>query len=91
MPYLVRYAGERFGKYRPITRERIIADLRMWMCPKEVCNTVLRIAKGQKVRTRAATYCYTEEPRPTEEEYRERLRDAVSNRTPTFGTKPRRP
>ena len=78
MPYLVRYAGDRTGRSRPITRRRIIIDLRMSMSPEEVDNTILRIDKGQKVRTRAATYFYTEEPLPTKEELTERLRDAVS-------------
>ena len=78
MPYLVRYAGERGGRFRPITRRRIISDLRMAMPAEEVGNTILRIDKGQKLRTRAATYYYTEEPLPTKEELSERLRDAVN-------------
>ena len=50
----------------------------MAMPAEEVGNTILRIDKGQKVRTRAATYYYTEEPLPTKEEITERLRDVVS-------------
>ena len=50
----------------------------MAMPAEEVGNTILRIDKGQKVRTRAATYYYTEEPLPTKEELSERLRDAVN-------------
>ena len=50
----------------------------MWMSREEVDNAILRIDKGQKVRTRAATYYYTEEPLPTKEELSERLRDAVN-------------
>ena len=78
MPYLVRYAGERGGRFRSITLTRIIVDLRMRMSREEVDNAILRIDKGQKVRTRAATYYYTEEPLPTKEELSERLRDAVN-------------
>ena len=78
MPYLVRYAGECGGRFRPITRERIIIDLRMAMPAEEVGNTIQRIDKGQKVRTRTATYYYTEEPLPTEEQLTKRLRYAVS-------------
>ena len=78
MPYLVRYAGWRGSRFRPITRERIIVDLRMAMPAEEVGNTIQRIDKGQKVRTRNATYYYTEEPLPTEEQYTKQFRDAVS-------------
>ena len=78
MPYLIRYAGDRTGRFRPITRRRIIIDLRMAMPAEEVDNAILRIDKGQKVRTRAATYYYTEEPLPTKEEVTERLRNALS-------------
>ena len=50
----------------------------MAMPAEEVDNAILRIDKGQKVRTRAATYYYTEEPLPTKEEVTERLRNALS-------------
>ena len=75
MPYLVRYAGERAGVYRETTRERIIIDLRLWMSPEEVNNAVQQIEQGQRVRTRAATYYFTEEVRPTEEQFQKQLRD----------------
>ena len=76
MPYLVRYAGDRSGLFKPITLIRLNSDLRMWMSPEEIDDAMLRINKGQKVRTCAATYYYTEEPIPTEEEIIERLEHA---------------
>lgn len=78
MPYMVRYAGERGNRFRPITRDRVIIDLRMWMPREEIDNAMQRIDKGLRVWTRAATYYYTEEQPLTEEQLTERLRDAVS-------------
>ena len=77
MPYLVRYAGERGNRFRETTRERIIIDLRAAMPADDVGDAIQRIEKGERVRTRAATYYFTEEPLPTEEQLRERLRAAV--------------
>lgn len=78
MPYMVRYAGSRSGRFKPITRDRIIIDLRVEMPTEEIGDAMQRIDKGLRVWTRAATYYYTEEQPPTEEQLAERLRDAVS-------------
>ena len=77
LPYLVRYAGNRSGRFRETTRNRIIIDLRMWMPREEIDNAMQRIEKGQRVRTRAATYYFIQEPLPTKEQLEEQLRDTV--------------
>ena len=67
MPYLVRYAGSRSGRYRPTTRQRIHSELRMYMSADEADAALSRLGEGATVRTRSATYRYQSEPLITEE------------------------
>ena len=85
MPYLVRYAGSRSGRFKPITRDRIIIELRPWVPPDEIGDAMQRIDKGLKVRTRAATYYYTEEQPLTEEQYTELPHEAVRTGSKLMG------
>ena len=52
-------------------------DLRTATPVDVVGDAIQGIEKGERVRARVATYYFTEEPLPTEEQVQERLRAAV--------------
>lgn len=86
MPYMVRYAGSRSGRFKPTTRERIVVELKA-NPPRSVGveDAIQRLEKGERVRTRAATYYYTEEQPLTEEQLTEQLRDAANKAAKLMG------
>lgn len=56
LEYWVRYAQRDLRRWRRITRERVIVELRLYIPRRDIPDTMRKLDSGERIHTRLADY-----------------------------------